>query len=215
MVYQKTLVNNSRGLTILEFLIVVVIFGVVLSVVLPRALRATQEAKFGQVRQYGSEIASYISQWVEIQVSAQNENSSYTLRDFLIEDITEANAGINSRALVNKYTGDDDFNGVEMLVAPFKVQKNPFNGVSYFNEVNDDRAYVPSRKPGLLYLVSDIDPSQGANYYRYFYFIYTGLTGKQYGKNANWYGQMDDRGPDAMRRGIFVARYAENEVNRR
>ena len=100
-----------------------------------------------------------------------------------------------------------------MLVAPYRIQKNPFNGVSYFNEVNDDTADVPSRKPGLLYLVSDIDPGQGERNYRYIYFIYTGLSGKMYGNNANWYGLMDDKGPDAMRRGIFVARFAENDIN--
>ena len=86
------------------------------------------------------------------------------------------------------------------------MQKNPFNGVSYFNEVNDDRVDVPSRKSGLLYFVSSIDPALGNRNYRNFYLIFTGVAGKWFNREANWYGQMDDEDEDAIRRGIFVTR---------
>ena len=234
---KRNIPSFAGGFTLLEFLLVIVIFGVVLAVVLPRALRATHEAKFNLVRQYGSEIASYMTQWAENQVEAQREDSPYTIKDYFMENIDRATAGFRSYPLINKYTGNDDFNGVEMLVPPEKIQKNPFNGVSYFNEVNDDPRNVPSLKPGLLYFVSAVDPSIGRRYFRNFYLIFTGtgMSGKWLswfsGRNekgeytvqqrrlinrrANWYGQMDNRDEDAIRRGIFVARVPDSKVERR
>ncbi len=227
----------SAGFTLLEFLLVIVIFGLVLAVVLPRALRATHEAKFSMVRQYGSEIASYITQWAENQVEAQREDSPYTIKDYFMETIDRGTAGFRSEPLINKYTGNDAFNGVEMLVPPEKIQKNPFNGASYFNEVNDDPENVPSLKPGLLYFVSAVDPGIGRRYFRNFYLIFTG-TGtsgrwlnwlewskeeeeytargrRKVNRRANWYGQMDHKNPDAIRRGIFVARVPDTDMERR
>ena len=207
--------KQSPGFTLLEFILVIALFGLILSVIVPRALRATHEAKFSQVRQHGSEIASYMTQWAQNQVEAQREDSPHTVQDFFRETIDAGRAGFRSFPLINKYTGDDDFNGVEMLVAPEKIQKNPFNGVSYFNEVNDDRADVPSRKPGLLYFVSSIDPALGNRNYRNFYLLFTNVAGKWFSREANWYGQMDDEDEDAIRRGIFVARLPDTPRSRR
>lgn len=220
----------------LEFLLVITIFGLVLAVVLPRALRATHEAKFGMVRQYGSEIASYMSQWGENQVHAQMELSSATIKDYFMENITRGTAGFRSPALIDKYTGDEAFNGVQMLVPPEKMQKNPFNGASYFSEVNDDQENVPSLNAGLLYFVSGVDHSVKNRYFRNFYLIFTGTSrsGKWFpgftekddqgkpvmhkkrkvNKRANWYGQMNHKDPDAIRHGIFVARVPDSDFVR-
>jgi prepilin-type N-terminal cleavage/methylation domain-containing protein len=228
---------SKHGFTLLEFLLVITIFGLVLAVVLPRALRATYEAKFGMVRQYGSEIASYMTQWGENQVLAQRELSPFTIKDFFMENIDRGTAGFESPALVDKYTGNDDFNGVQMLVPPEKIQKNPFNGVSYFSAANDDPEYVPSPKTGLLYFVSGVDPTVRNQYFRNFYLIFTGTGGKgrwlpwftewdeegerelrrqrRVNRRANWQGQMNDQDPDAIRHGIFVARLPDSDVERR
>jgi len=225
------------GFTLLEFLLVIVIFGLVLAVILPRALRATHEAKFGMVRQYGSEIASYMTQWAENQVMAQRELSPYTIKDYFMENIDRGTAGFRSPALIDKYTGDEAFNGVQMLVPPEKIQKNPFNGVSYFSGANDDPEYVPSSKTGLLYFVSGVDPTVRNQYFRNFYFIFTGTGGsgrwlpsfterdeegdrvvrkeRKVNKRANWHGQMNHQDPDAIRHGIFVARLPDSDVERR
>lgn len=229
--------SSPRGFTLLEFLLVITLFGLVLAVVLPRALRATHEAKFGMVRQYGSEIASYMTQWAENKVIAQRELSPYTLKDYFMENIDRGTAGFRSPALIDKYTGDDAFNGVQMLVPPEKIQKNPFNSASYFSEVNDDKEDVPSSKPGLLYFVSAVDPSTANRYFRNFYLIFTGtgMAGqwlpwhtqkdaqgepfiqkqRNVNKRANWYGQMDHKDPDAIRHGIFVARVPDSDFERR
>ena len=203
--------TGSNGFTLLEFLLVIVIFGVVLAVILPRALRAQSEAKFSTVRQCASEIASFMTLWAQNQIEAQRENSTYTPKDFFMETIERGRVGFRSDPLINRYTGDENFNGVELLIPPEKIQRNPFNGASYFNEVNDDPTYVPSPKPGLLYFVSAIDPALGNRNYRNFYLIFTGATGKWFGREANWYGEMEDDDEDAIRRGIFVTREPDAE----
>lgn len=225
---------RHRGFTLLEFLLVIVIFGVVLSVVLPRALRASHEAKFSNVRQAASEIASYMTQWAEDQIMAKREDSSVTLKDFFMENVSREEAGFRSNNLINKYTGNPDFNGVEMLITPERMQRNPFNGVSYFSAPNDDPGAVPSRKPGLLYFVSAVDPAYGKRNFRNFYLIITGVSGGFFSSpprrqpigqqletrptdrslaapQGKWYGQMDDKDEDGIRRGIFVARVADTE----
>lgn len=232
---RKDTKDRLKGFTLLEFLLVIVIFGVVLSVVLPRALRASHEAKFSNVRQAASEIASYMTQWAENQIMAKQEDSNVTLKDFFMEDVSPNEAGFRSNKLVGKYTGNPDFNGVEMLITPERMQKNPFNGVSYFSPTNDDPLAVPSRKPGLLYFVSAVDPAYGKRNFRNFYLIFTGVSEGLFGSSPRrepgvpqqgqtgraptareapkgvWYGQMDDKDEDGIRRGIFVARVADTE----
>ena len=46
---------------------------------------------------------------------------NYTLRDFLYDDIEEDEVGFASRKLVDKYTGNDDYNGVETMVSPERL----------------------------------------------------------------------------------------------
>lgn len=150
-------------------------------------------------------------QWAQNQAEAQRETSTYTIKDFFMETIDRGGVGFRSDPLINRYTGDDNYNGVEMLIPPEKIQRNPFNGASYFNEVNDDPTYIPSPKPGLLYFVSAIDPALGNRNYRNFYLIFTGATGKWFGREANWYGEMEDDDEDAIRRGIFVTREPDAE----
>jgi prepilin-type N-terminal cleavage/methylation domain-containing protein len=175
-IHSKDTNLRHRGFTLLEFLLVIVIFGVVLSVLLPRALRASHEAKFSNVRQAASEIASYMTQWAEDQIMAKQEDSNVTLKDFFMEDISREEAGFQSKKLIFKYTGNPDFNGVEMLITPERMQRNPFNGASYFSTTNDDPEEVPSRQPGLLYFVSAVDPAYGKGNFRNFYLIFTGVS---------------------------------------
>ena len=201
----------NRGFTLLELLLVIVLSGIILAVVIPRAQRAAHDTKFNQVRQCGAEIAAYMNLWARKQSESQRVGSRYTIKDFFMENIDKGEAGFRSYALVDKYTGDDNFNGVEMLIPPEKIQKNPFNKASYFNEANDDPGRVPSLKTGLLYFVSTIDPAIGNRNFRNFYLIFTGSAGKIYGREGNWYGLMDDKDEDAVRMGIFVDRMPDTD----
>ena len=203
MLLEKQSMKLSKcGFTLIEILLVTVIIGVMLSVILPRAFRANKDAKFSQVRQHASEIASYATLWARNQAMAQRQGSNYLMTDFLLNAINPDVAGFQSNPLVNKYTGDDYFNGVEKLTPPEELPRNPFNSASYFNKVNDD-TMVPSKNPGLLYFASAVDPAGNQNY-RNFYLLFTNGDG-------NWYGQMDHNDPDAIRRGIFVARLANSK----
>jgi prepilin-type N-terminal cleavage/methylation domain-containing protein len=76
--------NSEKGFTLIELLLVVVIIGLMLAVIVPRAWRANIDAKYGLVRQNCSELASFGQEWAENQLLAQNETYSYaTIDDYL------------------------------------------------------------------------------------------------------------------------------------
>jgi len=199
-------VSRSRGFTLIELLLVLTIIGLMMAIIVPRAMRAQTDSKFNLVRQYGSEMAGYIITWAENQTRAQRENMNFTLRDFLYDDIDKAEIGISSKKLVDKYTGNDDYNGVETLVPPEKLPRNPFNKASYFNRANDDTE-IPSKKVGLLYLAASHDPRDEE--YLNFYLLFTS-TGED-AEGNRWYGGMSHLDPDMIRQGAFVARLYDDD----
>lgn len=77
MTYSK---QNKRlainGFTLLELLLVIVIIGLLLVVIVPRAWQARIDAKYGLVRTNCSELASFANQWAEKGIQAQDENTS-------------------------------------------------------------------------------------------------------------------------------------------
>ena len=58
-----TKLTKQKGFTLIEILLVVVIIGLMLAVIVPRAWRANIDSKYGLVRQNCSELASFGSQW--------------------------------------------------------------------------------------------------------------------------------------------------------
>ena len=194
--------SSKKGFTLIELLLVLTIIGLALALIVPRAMRAQTDSKYSQVRQYGSEIASNIIVWAQSQAKAQRPETSFTLKDFLMEDITAADgAGLTSAKLVGKYTGNPDYLAVASLSPQEAPPQNPFNATSYYSKANDDTV-VPSHKAGLLYLASRPDPVQSE--YLNCYMLFTASAP---GPDGNyWYGNMDDQDDDKIRRGIFVAR---------
>ena len=203
---RRKLLGNKAGFTLIEILLVMTIIGLAMVVIIPRAMRANTDSKFSLVRQYGSEMAGYIITWAERQTRSQRENTNFTLKDFLFDDVSEGEAGFNSNRLVDKYTGHDDFNGVESLVPPDQKPRNPFNEASYFDKANDD-IEVPSKKAGLLYLAALEDPRDRD--YLNFYLLYTS-TGEDEEGNR-WHGEMSHLDLDKIRRGVFVSRLYDDE----
>lgn len=77
------LIRDSRGFTLIELLLVAVIIGILLVVIVPKALRARIDAKYGLVRQNSSELAAFATQWAEKAIQAQDEVlSTATVSDY-------------------------------------------------------------------------------------------------------------------------------------
>jgi prepilin-type N-terminal cleavage/methylation domain-containing protein len=205
----KILHTKHAGFTLIELLVVVIIIGLLLAVIIPRAHRATVDAKYAVIRQYASEIGSYAVQWGQDKLSAQQMHGEIILFDVLTRDIADEQAGISSRPLARRYTGDKNFLQVTSIIANPDEIKNPFNHRSYFNLHNDDydnqgQTIAPSIKPGLLYLAHGPATVAGTNesHAQNFYFL---MTGTPDNNTARWYGNMDTHG-EGLRHGIFVVR---------
>ena len=188
--------NKDSGFTLVEFLLVIIMIGLLISVILPRARLASDEARFSQIFQHGSEIAGHIVTWSLSQVGGLPENAPYSMKDILLSELDPEIAGFESYPLVNRYTGDEHFNGIEELYPFEHLPKNPFNNTSYFDPINNDSEEIPSSNPGLLYLTSMVAERLNQPY-RYFYLLITGTDGE-------WYGDMSLEGPEGVRQGIFV-----------
>ena len=193
--------HSQFGFTLLELLLVLAIFGSFMALVIPRAMNARAETRYSQVRQYGSEIASYIVTWADEQARAQNPKTSFTVKDFLVQDVAPSDeAGVTSKKLADKYTGNPDFGVVAQQITPDRMPLNPFNGTSYFSQANDD-SRAPSHKAGLLYLAAQPDPRDEE--YLSLYLLYTSDMPNKRGNY--WKGEMDTD-PARIRYGVFVAR---------
>ncbi len=79
----KNRLLNSKGFTLIELLLVVGIIGVLLAVIIPKAIRANINSKYGIVEKNAAELKSYAVQWAEKSIRAQDEQTSVsTLADY-------------------------------------------------------------------------------------------------------------------------------------
>jgi len=85
------MMKDEKGFTLIELLLVVVIIGLMLAVIVPRAWRANIDAKYGLVRQNCSELASFAQEWAEGQLLAQNESSSTATMDDYFATLIKTN----------------------------------------------------------------------------------------------------------------------------
>ncbi len=144
--------SRRKGFTLIEILLVVVIIGIMLAVIVPRAWRANVDAKYGLVRQAGSELVSFAMEWAEQNIVAQPENVSARVRDYMTTLCGTQNrhwvgatgvAGSNwNNNVPNRFqvvgspVAHTPESCVEDIVAPEKVPRNPFNGASVFSPSN-------------------------------------------------------------------------------
>jgi len=198
--------GNNAAFSLVELLLVVTIIGIILALVIPKAARARRDSQFSQIRQDCNEISMKIVTYAEELARTQRPKTSFTIKDILYSDITgDENTAFTSKKLVDKYTGNHDFDVVENLLTGENALKNPFNGTNFFSYVNNDIS-IPSRKTGLIYFMAGKSP--GAMDYLEFYLLITDAVGD--GKAGKWYGNMDMT-PQAMRRGIFVGKLYDDQ----
>ena len=211
--------REQRGFTLIEILLVVIIIGILLAVIVPRAWRANVDSKYGLVRQAASEMGSFATEWAENEIIAQLESSTATLDSYFQtiagqavqvgEWTGHAGAGNwNTNAGPNNVTGRSTPAGndqppsvpVQGIVPPEKVPRNPFNGASYFTIANNALASVI---PGALNCAFDTEGAAtgGWNYYA-FLFLGTDST-----NNTDFFAAQDRvYATGGLRNGVFFAR---------
>jgi prepilin-type N-terminal cleavage/methylation domain-containing protein len=85
--------NNSNGFTLIEVLLVAVIIGILLAVIVPRAIRARVDSKYGLIKQNCSELASYAAQWAEKGIRASDDSqSTATFADYYASLVGQSQA---------------------------------------------------------------------------------------------------------------------------
>lgn len=231
----KHLIDN-RGFTLIELLLVMVIMGIMLAVIVPRAWRANVDSKYTLVRQNCSELASFASSWGEQNIIAQDDSCGTTLFNYYSSLTGWTNNGIstswtygmwvasgascnwNSRAgqlrpfnrTIDGHAAPPE-SSVEDLVDPSKMPRNPFNGASIFVAANDPNTSGHAI-PGAICCAGRAESS---GEYVYFALIFQGTDSsgkgpKTGGSSMNGTAKAFYAGQDGtlagLRNGVFLAR---------
>ena len=201
--------RKHRGFTLIEIMLVIVIIGVMVAVIIPRALRANVDTKYNLVRQAAAELGKWGVTWAERQVEIQTEADTCGLNDYVgtLVGFT-GNSNTNWPVPTGGGSPVDPAgscrgaantipNAVEEITPQDVVLRNPFNGVAYFSPVHDGSTATP----GMLYLAS---VSSGS--FSHYYFVFTGTDSNT---ATTWHSGMGSGTTLAIenaRNGVFMAR---------
>lgn len=224
--------NKTKGFTLIELLLVIVIIGLMLAVIVPRAWRANIDTKYGLVRMNCSELASFGMEWAEKSLLAQDEvpplgTFSPTLDDYIATLIGQPAGGTAGAKWVADTSANINWNNssttyltptgrtvggtskapedcVEQIVPPDKIPRNPFNGVSVFEQPN-----FPQLTPitGAIACggVNETPISAGWHYYA-FVFQGTDNTTAAVNLGTSFHAGQETYTLPGLRNGIFFAR---------
>lgn len=201
--------GSQKGFTLIEIILAVVVIGILIAIIVPRAQRANVSAKYAGVRQAAAEIGRWGMDWATRNLESQDPAATCSLDDYLATLV----GYVGNSAATNWINVNEDLTGagecrtgtggitysVADILPPNSQPRNPFNGVSYFGTGGaNDGSQVTS---GLLYL--GVVLNGGANHY---YFVYSGTDST--GLN-DWHAGMGDGltfDLAELRNGIFMAR---------
>ena len=227
------LLRKNIGFTLIELLLVVVIIGLMLAVIVPRAWRANIDTKYGLVRQNCSELAKFAHLWAEKSITAQDEvQSTATLNDYFatLANTTPGTAGsmwiaddgsnnwnngptqvigTNVLSITGRYmNGAADQppeDTVEDVTPPDKIPRNPFNGVSVYELPN-----FPERQgnPVTGAIACGVVEESAATGWNYYAFVFQGTDSTRYTLNQpeSFHAGQEDQTLEGLRNGIFLAR---------
>jgi prepilin-type N-terminal cleavage/methylation domain-containing protein len=223
------LLRKEKGFTLIELLLVVVIIGLMLAVIVPRAWRANIDTKYGLVRQNCAELASFGQEWAETQINAQPD----TLNCPLIAYYFTLAGSTGGASTAQTWVANTAFNwtgsfpakalapvipggwggyasrptapecSVSNTVPPEKIPRNPFNGANYFVSANNPTA-AGAVIPGAIACAVNFEAGTG---WHYFAFLYQGTdsTTTGTGLTTSYYAGQDIT-LAGLRNGVFFAR---------
>ncbi len=157
--------GTEQGFTLIELLLVMVIMGIMLAVIVPRAWRANVDSKYTLVRQNCTELVAFASNWAEESLLAQDNTCGCTMFNYYATltgytDNSAANPGWHYGSWIARQDGNwtgpsapitpngRTIDGtaaapestVEAKIDPSKIPRNPFNGASVFVSASDPAA---------------------------------------------------------------------------
>ena len=200
---------RRKGFSMMEIVLVVVIIGVMLLIIVPRAARVREDAKFNSVRQEAAELAKWGNIWAERAVETQDSTVYCTKINFVntlwtASETTGYTAdGTNTNwtapsgsqpsqvATCSSSTNFRPRNTVQEIMPTEQTLRNPFTGINYFEAQNNGNVAGAIMLYGAA---STKDPG----YWEY-YLIFRGKTG-------SWFGSMNTDLGDGLRNGVFFAR---------